>query len=68
MNKNIGLFVGTVAMLALVASDVSISPVTSNTRMFAAGSLTDVKGVEELKALFNRDVGRVRLVLLLSPT
>jgi hypothetical protein len=34
----------------------------------AAPKLSDLKGVEELRTLFNNDVGRVRLVLLLSPT
>jgi hypothetical protein len=29
---------------------------------------TDLKGVDELRSLFNSDVGKVRLVLLLSPT
>ena len=36
--------------------------------VFAAPSLSDLKGVDELKTLFNRDAGRVRLVLLVSPT
>lgn len=34
----------------------------------AAGELQDVRSVEDLRARFNRDSGRVRLVLLLSPT
>ena len=34
----------------------------------AAPKLTDLKGVDELRSLFNNDVGKVRLVLLLSPT
>jgi len=34
----------------------------------AAPKLSDLKGVDELRALFNGDVGKVRLVLLLSPT
>jgi hypothetical protein len=34
----------------------------------AAPTLTDLKGVDELRSLFNSDVGKVRLVLLLSPT
>ena len=34
----------------------------------AASSLSDLRGVDELKTLFNRDVGKVRLVLLVSPT
>ena len=34
----------------------------------AAPKLSDLKGVDELRTLFNSDVGKVRLVLLLSPT
>lgn len=36
--------------------------------LFAAEPLQDLRSVDELKSLFNRDVGKVRLVLLLSPT
>ena len=44
-------------------------PWTSTTdRLVAAPILANLQGVDELKALFNRDVGKVRLVLLLSPT
>lgn len=34
----------------------------------AEPELKDLKGVEELKALFNADKGNPRLVLLFSPT
>jgi hypothetical protein len=34
----------------------------------AAAKLADLRGVEELKTLFNKDAGKVRLVLLVSPT
>lgn len=34
----------------------------------AAPKLSDLKGVDELRTMFNSDVGKVRLVLLLSPT
>lgn len=34
----------------------------------ASGDLTDVNNVEELKALFNQDKGKVRVILLMSPT
>jgi hypothetical protein len=34
----------------------------------AAPGLSDLKGIDELRTLFNNDMGKVRLVLLLSPT
>jgi hypothetical protein len=34
----------------------------------AAPKLSDLKGVDELRTLFNNDAGKIRLVLLLSPT
>ena len=34
----------------------------------AAATVTDLRGLEELKTLFNNDAGKVRLVLLVSPT
>lgn len=34
----------------------------------ARPSLTDLRGLDELKVQFNRDAGKVRMVLLLSPT
>jgi len=34
----------------------------------AAPNLSDLRGVDELKAMFNHDAGKVRLVLLVSPT
>jgi hypothetical protein len=36
--------------------------------VLAAAKLADLRGTEELKTLFNKDVGKVRLVLLVSPT
>jgi hypothetical protein len=34
----------------------------------AAPALTDLRGVDELRALFDADRGHLRMVLLLSPT
>lgn len=34
----------------------------------ASATIQDLRGVDELKSMFNRDAGKVRLVLLLSPT
>lgn len=34
----------------------------------AVTTIQDLRGVDELKTMFNRDAGKVRLVLLLSPT
>jgi hypothetical protein len=40
----------------------------SGPRVHAALAITDLKTVDELMTLFNRDRGKPRLVLLLSPT
>jgi len=34
----------------------------------AAPKLADLRGVDELRTLFNQDKGKIRLVLLVSPT
>ena len=34
----------------------------------AAARLHDLRALDDLKAQFNRDAGKVRIVLLLSPT
>jgi len=48
--------------IALSASHAAVA------RPAADAALRDLRGVEELKAWFNTNSGRVRLILLLSPT
>jgi len=55
-----------VALLALAASPLGQQTLSSS--VVAAPKLTDLRSPDELKAMFNTDIGRVRLVLLVSPT
>jgi hypothetical protein len=41
---------------------------SSGCRGDESATLSDLTGVEQLKARFNRDAGKPRIVLLLSPT
>jgi hypothetical protein len=56
--------ISTLVLLALFATPGG----TWRARVNAAPSLSDLRGVEELKTLFAEDAGKVRLVLLVSPT
>jgi hypothetical protein len=58
MRKRIGT-----SMLHTLAAIVALSIVAGG-----APALRDLERVDELKALFNHDRGKTRLVLLLSPT
>ena len=66
MLKGIRLFAVGVAALVLVGGPNG--PLGVAPSLAAAPSLTDLRGVDELKGLFNKDAGRIRLVLLVSPT
>ena len=57
-----------VGLAALVLVVSRVGPLRVAPSLVAAPSLTDLRSVDELKALFNKDAGRVRLVLLVSPT
>ena len=47
---------------------VSLSPSTATEKEEKATEMTDIQGIDELKAVFAADAGSPRLVLLLSPT
>jgi hypothetical protein len=68
VNRKIQAFAGAIAVLVMAGGYAPLSPAPHGSTAYAASSLSDLKGVEELKTLFNRDAGKVRLVLLLSPT
>ena len=68
MNTKVRVLVATAILSLLVGGDVSRPGANASLTVFAAPSLTNLKDVEELKTLFNRDAGKVRLVLLVSPT
>jgi hypothetical protein len=61
MNR-LRIFVTLVALVAVAGGGRPASHVS------AASRLENLRGVDELKSVFNHDVGKVRLVLLLSPT
>ena len=54
------------AALALLGAQVGSLEIAPS--LVAAPSLSDLRGVGELKDLFNKDAGKVRLILLVSPT
>ena len=47
---------------------VALSPSMATEKEETATEMTDIQGIDELKAAFAADAGSPRLVLLLSPT
>ena len=58
----------TALVVLIVATTWAPSLIPSHAVATAASKLTDLRGVDELKTLFNQDKGKIRLVLLVSPT
>lgn len=59
------------AILAAAILTVAPAPARSHAdaaRAVASPALSDLRSLDELRTAFNRDAGKVRLVLLLSPT
>ena len=56
------------ALAIIVLACRSAGPPTLVPSLAATPRLTDLWSPNELKALFNMDAGKVRLVLLISPT
>ena len=57
-----------VGFAAIVLLGARVGPLGVAPSLVAAPSLSDLRGVDELKGLFNKDAGKIRLVLLVSPT
>lgn len=61
-------------MITLACLVALVAPIRPPVAGFASAvtaaqpTLADLHGVDELRTLFNRDTGMVRLVLLVSPT
>ena len=66
--KNLVLKLSAVAFAFGYSLLVSLSPSLAREKEKLTTEMTDIQGIEELKAAFATDAGSPRLVLLLSPT
>lgn len=62
----LALLVATLSALALVSS--SCSPDRATESSATSSKVTELRSVTELQDRFNEDSGKVRLILLISPT
>jgi len=68
VTTKVRVLVAAAAVSVFIGGHLSRLGTTGIVTVSASPSLSDLKNVEELKTAFNRDAGKVRLVLLASPT
>jgi hypothetical protein len=56
------------SFLRYALATAAVSSLRMNEALVAAPTLADLGSVDQLRAAFNRDLGKIRLILLLSPT
>jgi hypothetical protein len=56
------------AFLQYALTTAAVAYARLDTAFAAAPTLADLQSVDELRVQFNRDAGKTRLLLLLSPT
>jgi hypothetical protein len=66
MPQNLRSIACAVAILVIGVSQAGQGPLSGS--LAAAPSLIDLRSPDEIRTQFNRDAGKVRLVLLVSPT
>jgi hypothetical protein len=55
-------------MAAMAVALASCAPATTAAGTHGAGRVVTLDRISTLRSLFNRDAGRTRLILILSPT
>ena len=68
MNTNVRVLVAAIAASVSIGGYFPNRSAITNPIVFAEPNLSDLQRVDDLKTLFNGDAGKVRVVLLVSPT